>query len=189
MGGRDADFTQNAAEEFRGRRRCIQPRLDTRAGASRNGAHRHDLRFDRPVCRGRLGCLLDRRADRDRSRQREGRRRRQVQGRRRLRQFPEQARGGDQRGGTPDRPGEDRHHQRRLCELARGAARGQGRAAEEDPLDHDRGFDRRVQGQEPAIRLPRADSFRPVWPGLCRLHQPSMPRPSSAWSPRTSRSR
>ena len=70
---------------------------------------------------------------------------------------------------SPDRPGEDRHHQRRLCELARGPARGQGRAAEEDPLDHDRGFDRRVQGQEPAIRVPRADSLRSVRPGLCEL--------------------
>ena len=170
-GGHDADFTQNAAEDFRGCRRRIQLRLDARAGASRNGAHRPDLRPDRSVCGGRLGCLLDRRADCDRSRQREGRHRRQVQGRRRRRRFPEQARGGDQRGGAPDRPGEDRHHQRRLCELARGPARGQGRAAEEDPLDHDRGLDRRVQGQEPAIRLPRADSFRSVRPGLCGLHR------------------
>ena len=72
---------------------------------------------------------------------------------------------------APDRPGKDRHHQRRLCQLARGPARRQGRAAEEDPLDHDRGFDRRVQGQEPAIRLPRADPFRPVRPGLCGLHR------------------
>ena len=144
---------------------------------------------DRAVCRGRVGRLLDRRADCHRPRQREGRRRRQVQDRPYRRRFPEQARRGDQRGQSPDRPGEDRHHQRRLCELARGPARRQGRAAEKDPLDHDRGFDRRVQGQEPAIRLPRADPLRPVRPGLCGLHQPNTPRPSSAWSPRTSRSR
>ena len=189
VGGHDADFTQNAAEDFCGCRRRIQPRLDPRAGTSRDGAHRPDLRLDRAVCRGRVGRLLDRRADRHRPRQREGRHRRQVQDRPDRRRFPEQARRGDQRGQSPDRPGKDRHHQRRLCELARGPARRQGRAAEEDPLDHDRGFDRRVQGQEPAIRLPRADPFRPVWPGLCGLHQPNTPRPSSAWSPRTSRSR
>jgi hypothetical protein len=57
------------------------------------------------------------------------------------------------------------------------------------PLDYDRGFDRRVQGQEPAIRLPRTDSFRSVRPGLCGLSSASTPRPSSEWSPRTSRSR
>ena len=168
---------------------ALSLRLDARAGASRNRAHRRDLRPDRPVCGGRLGRLLDRRADRHRSRQREGRHRRQVQDRRRQRRFTEQARRCDQRGRATDRPGEDRHHQRRLCQRARSPARGEGRAAEEDPLDHDRGFDRRVQGQEPAIRLPRADPFRSVRPGLCGLPQPNMPRPSSAWSPRTSRSR
>ena len=42
----------------------------------------------------------------------------------------------------------------------------QGRGAEEDPLDHDRGLDRGVQGQEPEIRLPRADPFRPIWRGV-----------------------
>ena len=80
MGGHDADFTQNAAEDFRGCRRRIQPRLDPRAGTSRDGAHRPDLRLDRALCRGRIGRLLDRRADRHRPRQREGRHRRQVQG-------------------------------------------------------------------------------------------------------------
>ena len=188
-GGHDADFTQDAAEDFRGCRRCIQPRLDTRAGPGRIGAHRADLRPDRAVRGGRVGGVLDRHADRHRPRQREGRHRRQVQGRSRPRRLPEQAGCRDQRGQPPDRPGEDRHPQRRFCQFARGPAGGQGRAAEEDPLDHDRGLHRRVQGQEPAIRLPRADPFRPVRPGLCRASSPSMPRPSSAWSPRTSRSR
>ena len=45
-----------------------------------------------------------------------------------------QARRCDQRSHTPDRPGKSRHYQRRLCELACGSARGQGRAAEEDRL-------------------------------------------------------
>src|SRR6185295_1730528 len=63
-GGYDADFTQNAAQDFRGCRRRLQLRLDTRTGASRNGAHRPDLRPDRPVCGRRLRGLLDRRADR-----------------------------------------------------------------------------------------------------------------------------
>ena len=47
--------------------------MDPRTGASRNGAHRPDLRLDRPLCCGRLGRLLDRYADRHRPRQREGR--------------------------------------------------------------------------------------------------------------------
>ena len=151
--------------------------------------HRHDLRPVRTVRGGRLGRLLGRHPDRDRSRQREGRRRRQVQGRAGQRRFPEQGRCRDQRGRAPDQPGEGRHHQRRVRQRPCGAARRQDRAAEEDPLDHHGGLDRGVQGQEPALRLPRADPFRPVWPGLCAASSPRTPRPSSAWSRRTSRSR
>ena len=68
-------------------------------------------------------------------------------------------------------------------------ARGQGRAAEKDPLDHDRGFDRRVQGQEPAICLPRADYFDQYGQAFAGFISEGAPRRNSAWSPRTSRSR
>ena len=33
-------------------------------------------------------------------------------------------------------------------------------------LDYHRGLDRRVHGQEPEIRVPRADPLRPIWPGF-----------------------
>ena len=103
--------------------------------------------------------------------------------------LPEQGRCGDQRGRAADQPGEGRHHQRRLRERACGAARRQGRGAEEDPLDHDGGLDRGVQGQEPAIRVPRARSIPTSTARPLPASSPRTPRPSSASSPRTSRSR
>ena len=137
----------------------------------RDGAHRRHLRSVRPVRGRRLGRLVDRHANRDRSLQRARRRRRQIQGRPGQRGFAEQGRRRDQRGRAPDQSGKGRHHRRRLFERSRGATGGQDRGAEEDSLDHDRGRDRRVQGQEPAIRVPRADPLRSIWPGLRRLHR------------------
>src|SRR5439155_6747399 len=46
-GGYDGDFTQDAAQEFRGCGRRIELRWDAGAGTSGNAAHRPDLRLDR----------------------------------------------------------------------------------------------------------------------------------------------
>src|SRR6516162_4863748 len=58
---------------------------------------------------------------------------------------------------------------RRLCERARGAARRQGRGAEEDSLDHHGDRNLGVQGPKPSIRVPRPDPLRPIWPGVRRV--------------------
>src|SRR5262245_23028593 len=106
--------------------------------------------------------------DRDRDDQR-ARRRRGLSHSPDLRRRAVKGRGGDQRDGAPDQPGEGRHADGGLLERPLRADGAKGRRREEVLLDERLRRVRGAQGQEPAVRVPAPGPFRPVRRGVVHV--------------------
>src|SRR5438309_1067310 len=83
---------------------------------------------------------------------------RQVQDRPGRRRQPVEGRGRDQRGGASPQRREGRHPRGCLLERPRGAARREGRQAEEVPLDHHRDLVEGLRRTQPPVHVPSSCS-------------------------------
>ena len=138
----------------RGGRRCRSARCAAaRASAAQGSEDRRDLRLHRPVRRRRLAGRRPGHQDRHRHDQR-ARRRRGLQDRPHLRGRPIQSRSGDQRGDPPARPGEGQPGDGPVLQRALRAAGAEGRRGQEVHVGERVHRLQRLQGQEPAVRVP-----------------------------------
>ena len=134
-------------------------------GPGEEAQDRSDLRLHRASGRRRLRPARPRGQDHDRLLRQEGRGG-GLSDRGHLRGRPEQARGGHQRGGAPDRAGEGRHAARLLL-LGAVRARGRpGRAAQEVHVDHHLHLLGGARGPQSQVRLPHPAERPPVRPDV-----------------------